>query len=234
MCSITRKDLGFKVFGKIQYLPLNSTELNSAPGFSLGCQRFSADIGYTAISTARKQVEECLRFLAEIGAALAASLDVSETLQTAIGTALQGRDDPGPSRWTWRLARAWQANRHPAGHTPRALPIWIAPPGQVIPTWRRELAGAFPAADVLVIRDHTDVDRWMARCAESDAPAVIALLSYSTKAATGLRQLPAIKETIEIRRVPALAPAEEQRPYLNPVRERGNGPVVAYRERMHP
>lgn len=134
--------------------------------------------------------------------------------------------------WARRLAKAWKANRHTDGRAPRALPIWIAPPKRVIPTWRREIAGAFPDAEVLVIRNHTDVDRWMARCASSDAPAVIALISHSTKAATGLRWLPAIITKETTREVPDLDPPAERLPFLEAVTAGRRGEVVAYRDRM--
>lgn len=133
--------------------------------------------------------------------------------------------------WARRLAKAWKANRHTEGRTPRALPIWIAPPKRVIPTWRREIAGAFPAAEVLVIRDHTDVDRWMARCATSAAPAVIALISHSTKAATGLRWLPAVIAHETTCTVPDLDPPQDRVPFLEAVTEGRRGQVVAYRDR---
>jgi hypothetical protein len=132
--------------------------------------------------------------------------------------------------WARRLAKAWKANRHTKGKAPKALPIWIAPPKRVIPTWRREIAGAFPEGEVLVIRDHTDVDRWMACCAESDAPAVIALISHSTKAATGLGWQPAVLPRRTVSRVPDLNPPNELLPYLEEVTEGRRGNVVAYRD----
>ncbi|NJM09139.1 hypothetical protein HC891_27475 [Candidatus Gracilibacteria bacterium] len=124
-------------------------------------------------------------------------------------------------RWARRLAKAWKANPHTQGRAPKALPIWIAPPKRVIPTWQREIAGAFPAAEVLVIRDHTDVDRWLARCAESAAPAVIAIISHSTKAATGLRWLPAVAERTTTIREPDLDPPADLLPYLEPITQGG-------------
>lgn len=142
-------------------------------------------------------------------------------------TAFNGAKKPS---WARHLAKAWKANRHTQGKAPKALPIWIAPPKRVIPTWRREIAGAFPEAEVLVIRDHTDVDRWMARCAESDAPAVIALISHSTKAATGLRWQPAVLPHRTVSRVPDLNPPDELLPYLEEVTEGRRGSVVAYRD----
>lgn len=83
---------------------------------------------------------------------------------------------------------------------------------------------------MLVIRDHTDVDRWMARCATSDAPAVIALISHSTKAATGLRWQPAVRTRTTVSRVPDLNPPDESLPYLEEVTEGRRGTLVAYRD----
>lgn len=143
-------------------------------------------------------------------------------------TTFRSQRQPG---WARRLKKAWKACRHTRGQAPQALPIWIAPPKRVIPTWRRELAGAFPSAEVMVIREHIDVDRWMARCAESDAPAVIALISHSNKSATGLRWLPAVLEHVEVRQVPDLEPPANVVERYDPVRERENGPVVAFRDR---
>jgi ribosomal protein L39E len=146
----------------------------------------------------------------------------------AQATAFRGTVKPA---WARRLAKAWKANRHTPGAAPKALPIWIAPPKRVMPTWRREIAGAFPAAEVLVIRDHRDVDRWLARCATSDAPAVIALIAHSTKAATGLRWQPAVLPRTTAARVPDLHPPAELRPFLEDVTEGRHGRVVAYRDR---
>ncbi|GAB4200642.1 MAG: hypothetical protein OHK0022_21910 [Roseiflexaceae bacterium] len=105
--------------------------------------------------------------------------------------AFSGQQQPA---WARSIRRAWRANRHLPGDAPRALPVWIAAPKRVLPTWQRELAGAYPEAEVVVIRDHRDVDHWLARCAESDAPVVVGLISHSTKAATGVRWLPAVEE----------------------------------------
>jgi hypothetical protein len=133
--------------------------------------------------------------------------------------------------WFRKLSLSWRANRYTHSPAPKALPIWIAPPKRVIPTWRREIAGAFPDAEVLVIRDHRDVDRWMARCVESDAPAVIALISHSTKAATGLRWQPAVRTRTTITQVPNLDPPAALLPELEPVTEPRRGHLVAYRYR---
>ncbi|HEU4329456.1 MAG TPA: DUF6094 domain-containing protein [Roseiflexaceae bacterium] len=139
--------------------------------------------------------------------------------------AFHGQRQPA---WARKLRRAWRANRHLPGDAPRALPVWIAAPKRVLPTWRDELAAAYPDAEVMTIRDHRDVDRWLARCAESDAPVVVALISHSTKAATGLRWVPAVEQHYHAVVVADLNPPADLRPQLEPIQERGE--IVGYRD----
>src|SRR5215213_11255389 len=72
-----------------------------------------------------------------------------------------------------------------APSAPRALPLAVMTPMRVVPVWEKEIAGAWPEAEVLVIDTHADVTRWMDRCAVSDAPAVVAIFSQSKTRAFG-------------------------------------------------
>jgi predicted RNA-binding Zn-ribbon protein involved in translation (DUF1610 family) len=43
----------------------------------------------------------------------------------------------------------------------------------------REIGGAWPEAEIVLVEDYTDIARWMERCAVSTAPSVIAIISQS-------------------------------------------------------
>ena len=131
-------------------------------------------------------------------------------------------------RWVKQTRRAWQANPRTVGDAPRALPLAVMTPMRVVPVWEKEIAGAWPAAEVLVIDDHTDVAHWMDRCAVSDAPAVIAIFSQSKTRAFGRAWQPAvITKTTPITTFD-LKPAEELRPQLEEVLS-ATGKRMAYR-----
>jgi hypothetical protein len=59
------------------------------------------------------------------------------------------------------------------------LPQAITTPKRVTTTWEREISGAWPEAEIVVVEDYTDIARWMERCAVSAAPTVIAIISQS-------------------------------------------------------
>lgn len=81
--------------------------------------------------------------------------------------------------WMRRLKKVWKANTRTHGDDPKALPFLVAMPLKTRKGFQRDCQAAWPAAEFMVINDHTDLTRWMARCAESDAPAVIAIASLS-------------------------------------------------------
>jgi hypothetical protein len=96
-----------------------------------------------------------------------------------------------------------------------------------VPVWEKEIAGAWPEAEVLVIDDHTDVRRWMERCAVSDAPAVVAIFPQSKTRAFGRAWQPAVLSKGRPVRVFDLKPAPELLPGLEPVTN-DKGKLVAY------
>ncbi len=111
--------------------------------------------------------------------------------------------------WVKRLRRAWKANRRTIGDAPRALPLMVVTPMRVVPVWEKEIAAAWPEAEVIVIDDQHDVARWMQRCAQSFAPAVIAIFSQSKTRAFGRAWQPAVIEKTHTVQVPDLdAPGE--------------------------
>jgi len=72
---------------------------------------------------------------------------------------------------------AWRSNSRIGPNLPHALPQAITTPKRVTTTWEREIAAAWPEAETIVVEDYTDIARWMARCAVSTAPTVIAIIS---------------------------------------------------------
>jgi hypothetical protein len=77
--------------------------------------------------------------------------------------------------WIRRLKKAWKANPLTSGDAPRALPLLVAMPLRTRKGFRRDCAAAWPEAEFVTIQEHTDVRRWLDRCAVSAAPAVMAL-----------------------------------------------------------
>jgi hypothetical protein len=129
--------------------------------------------------------------------------------------------------WVKGVRRAWQANPRTIGDAPRALPLAVMTPMRVVPVWEKEIAGAWPEAEVLVIDDHSDVRHWMDRCAVSDAPAVIAIFSQSKTRAFGRAWQPAVLSKGKPVKVFDLKPAPELLPELEPVTN-DKGKLVAY------
>jgi hypothetical protein len=81
--------------------------------------------------------------------------------------------------WVQPFKVAWRSNPRVGPNLPHALPQAITTPKRVTTTWEREIAGAWPEAEVVVVEDYTDIARWMERCCVSTAPSVIAIISQS-------------------------------------------------------
>ncbi len=81
--------------------------------------------------------------------------------------------------WVQPFKVAWRSNPHVGPNLPHALPQTITTPKRVTTTWEREIQGAWPEAEVVVVEDYTDIARWMERCRVSTAPSVIAIISQS-------------------------------------------------------
>lgn len=102
-----------------------------------------------------------------------------------------GQKQPG---WAKRLRNAWKANPRVPGAAPNALPVLVVTPMRVVPTWEKEISAAYPAAETVVIADHRDVKHWLDRCAVSEAPVVVGILSQSKTRAFGRAWQPAVIE----------------------------------------
>ncbi len=100
---------------------------------------------------------------------------------------------------------------------PRALPVLVSTPKKVTKEYAAELRAAWPEAEVVFLERHSDIPRWMQRCAESAAPAVIAILSHSLTRAFGREWRPVVREKQITRREPVLEPEKEMLPKLDPV-----------------
>jgi SAM-dependent methyltransferase len=137
--------------------------------------------------------------------------------------------------WMRRLRLAWQTQPRarallgPTRTRPTTLPVLVATPKRVIPTWQQEIASAWPEAEVILLEHYTDIDRWMRRCVESHAPAVVGIVSHSQSRAFGRQWQPAVLERRVSRRVPDLEPPEEQLAELDPLIDRGQ--AVGYRSK---
>src|SRR5215212_6144190 len=81
--------------------------------------------------------------------------------------------------WVQPFKVAWRSNRRVGPQLPHALPQAITTPKRITTTWEREIAAAWPEAETIVVEEYTDIARWMARCAVSSAPTVIAIISQS-------------------------------------------------------
>jgi hypothetical protein len=92
---------------------------------------------------------------------------------------LLGKKQPA---WVQPFKVAWRSNPRVGPNLPHALPQAITTPKRVTTTWEREIGGAWPEAEIVMVEDYTDIARWMERCAVSTAPTVIAIISQSLTA----------------------------------------------------
>ena len=100
---------------------------------------------------------------------------------------------------------------------PQALPVLVSTPKKVTKEYAAEVRAAWPEAEVVFIDRHSDIPGFMQRCAESHAPAVIAILSHSLTRAFGREWHPVVREKQITRREPILEPEQELLPQLDPV-----------------
>jgi hypothetical protein len=89
---------------------------------------------------------------------------------------LLGKKQPA---WVQPFKVAWRSNSRVGPTLPHALPQAITTPKRVTTTWEREIAGAWPEAETIIVEGYTDIARWMERCTVSSAPTVIAIISQS-------------------------------------------------------
>jgi hypothetical protein len=99
---------------------------------------------------------------------------------------------------------------------PKALPVLVSTPKKVTKEYAAEVRAAWPEAEVVFIDRHSDIPNFMQRCAESNAPAVIAILSHSLTRAFGREWHPVVREKQITRRDPILEPEKELLPKLEP------------------
>src|SRR5207237_9466908 len=90
---------------------------------------------------------------------------------------------------------------------PRALPVLVSTPKKVTKEYATEVRAAWPEAEVVFLDRHSDIPKWMQRCAISSAPAVIGILSHSLTRAFGREWRPVAREQQIPRRGPGLEPA---------------------------
>src|SRR5262249_42149831 len=81
--------------------------------------------------------------------------------------------------WVQPFKVGWRSNPRVGPNLPHALPQAITTPKRITTTWEREIQGAWPEAELVVVVDYTNIARWMERCAISTAPTVIAIISQS-------------------------------------------------------
>jgi hypothetical protein len=106
--------------------------------------------------------------------------------------------------------------------------VLISTPLKVTKEYAREIRAAWPEAEVLFIEKHTDIVRWLERCATSAAPAVFAICSHSTTRAFGREWQPAVLERTYTSVVPDLEPDETLKASLEAVYDQKDR-LVGYR-----
>ena len=111
---------------------------------------------------------------------------------------------------------------------PQALPVLVSTPKKVTKEYALEIRAAWPQTEVMHIAHHSDIPRWLTRCAHSSAPAVIGIVSHSLTRAFGRAWQPVMREKQVKRRVPALDPDSSLLPRLEPV-QNAKGMRTGYR-----
>ena len=105
---------------------------------------------------------------------------------------------------------------------PRALPVLVSTPKKVTKEYAAEVRAAWPEAEVIFLERHSDIPKWMQRCAVSSAPAVIGILSHSLTRAFGREWRPVVREKQITRREPVMEPHRDLLPKLDPVYSEGH------------
>jgi hypothetical protein len=105
---------------------------------------------------------------------------------------------------------------------PRALPVLVSTPKKVTKEYAAEVRAAWPEAEVFFLDRHSDIPKWMQRCAVSSSPAVIGILSHSLTRAFGREWRPVVREKQITRHEPVLEPARDLLPKLDPVYSEGH------------
>jgi hypothetical protein len=100
---------------------------------------------------------------------------------------------------------------------PQALPVMVSTPKKVTKEYAAEVRAAWPEAEVIFLERHSDIPGFLQQCAESRAPAVIAIVSHSLTRAFGRAWKPVVREKRITRRVPVLEPDQALLPQLDPV-----------------
>jgi SAM-dependent methyltransferase len=118
----------------------------------------------------------------------------------------------------------------PEAAGPQALPVLVSTPKKVTKEYAAEVRAAWPEAEVVFLERHSDIPKWMQRCAESRAPAVIAILSHSLTRAFGREWQPVVREKQITRREPVMEPEKELLPQFEPVYD-GERVLTGYRWR---
>ncbi len=118
----------------------------------------------------------------------------------------------------------------PEAAGPTALPVLVSTPLKVTKEYAREIRAAWPEAEVFFIEKHTDIVRWLQRCATSAAPAVFAICSHSTTRAFGREWHPAVLERTSTSVVPDLEPDEALKASLETVYDQKDR-LVGYRSK---
>jgi len=118
----------------------------------------------------------------------------------------------------------------PEAAGPSALPVLVSTPLKVTKEYAREIRAAWPEVEVLFIEKHTDIVRWLERCATSAAPAVFAIVSHSTTRAFGREWQPALLERAYTSVIPDLEPDETLKASLEAVYDKKDR-LVGYRSK---
>ena len=112
---------------------------------------------------------------------------------------------------------------------PSALPVLVTTPKKVTKEYAAEIRAAWQdiGADVILIESHRDIPVWLARCATSSAPAVVAIFPHSLTRAFGLGWQPTVIEKQKLADVKVTEPEDSLLSRLRPVKNE-QGVLVGY------
>jgi Uncharacterised methyltransferase family (DUF6094) len=141
-----------------------------------------------------------------------------ERLRNEQGVA-QIREDPATRQIVAYRERKTGRLILPEEAGPHALPVLIMTPKKVTKEYEKEIRVAWPQAETIMVARYEDLPHFFQRCAQSSAPAVIAICSHSQSQPRGSGRIwqPAIREVQKRIRVPILEPEESLLPLLEPI-----------------
>ncbi|MBA2396173.1 MAG: hypothetical protein H0V70_25895 [Ktedonobacteraceae bacterium] len=150
-------------------------------------------------------------------------------MRNAQGVA-QIREDPATRRVVAYRERKTGRLILPEDAGPRALPVLIMTPKKVTKEYEKEIRAAWPQAETMMVARYEDLSHFFQRCAQSTAPAVIAVCSHSQSQPRGSGRIwqPAVLQVQKQGQEPVLKPEEDLLPLLEAIHDE-HEQVTGYR-----